>query len=88
MFIANINDVDHKVFFKHEKQPENHPTATRCTIVNKDTDATVAEAEARCNPIDRFEYTIGRKLAFKRALDNAGFTRDERSAAWAAYNPK
>ena len=85
MFIAEINDVEHKIFFKHTKESGNHPTATKCIIVNKDTNDTVAEADAKCNPIDRFEYATGRKLALERALNEAGFTREQRKTVWAAY---
>ena len=85
MFIATVNGREHKVFFKHEKQAGNHPTATTCFILDKETNEEVTRGVAKCNPADRFEYEKGRKIALTRALQDANATRSERGDVWAAY---
>ncbi len=40
---------------------------------------------ATCVPQDNFSRITGRKLAFKRALENAGLDRGDRTGAWRAF---
>jgi len=57
-----------------------HPFQTICRIFKGDK--KIGEGKATCNPLDNFERTRGRKIAFKRALDAAKFTREDRTVAW------
>lgn len=88
MFVIEVNGKEQRVFFKHEKQAENHPTGTTCFILDKETNAEVARGVAKCNPADRFNYESGRKLALARALTEAGFDRNARGMAWNAYRKR
>jgi hypothetical protein len=50
--------------------------------------------EARCNPRDQFNRSLGREIALGRAFKRAGYTTEIRDALWARYtvalmpNPK
>ena len=97
MFFTKLRDREQKVVFKHEKEEvavtdkngkkvvATHPRRTICKILDKTTNTVVAKGAANCAPGDNFEYSRGRKLALKRALDTIDFTRAERKAVWDGY---
>ena len=71
------------------------PSDTRMTFCRiSETDGSESGAEPKeialgftfCGPTERFEKAAGRRLAFTVALEQAGFSREERSVAWEAYH--
>lgn len=57
---------------------------TRCNIYD-DKGGFVSDGYSILNRKDLFDKKIGRKLSFHRALENAGFTKDERTEVMNAY---
>lgn len=54
---------------------------TRCQLFDKDC-KMVAEGYSLCSHKDQFNKKTGKKLALRRALENAQFTREQRYEIW------
>lgn len=92
MLFIKVNGKEKAVLFKHHKKEiktedktQYHPYKTVCRIF-EDKDTCVGEGNAVVAPVDNFEYERGRVLAFTRALEACGLTKEERAQAWKQYH--
>ena len=98
MNFVKVNGKERKVFFKYNKaartlinkkgetEHQKHPVATKCFIADASSkDNVLGTGEALCSENDQFEYSVGRKIALRRALENSGFSREERTEFWKEF---
>lgn len=62
-----------------------HPIGVECRITLPGF-KPYADGSAYCNPVDRFEKSIGRRLSLERALQT--FSKSERRDIWAQYHAR
>ncbi len=75
---VTIGDKTYTIAFEHA------PRRTLCRISEPAT-AFACIGDSKLHPNDNYCKETGRKVSLKRALANAGFTRQERKLFWAAY---
>ncbi len=94
MFFKTADGTEKKVMFRHnrENRPDKegvqraHPFQTECSIFDvNDANTVLGTGLAQCHTIDHFNKTVGRKLSFQRALENAGFNKVNRAFGWAEF---
>jgi hypothetical protein len=76
-----VKDLVYKINIQHYDQ-----SLTIVTI--SDGDVVRGTGLASRHHLDQFNKAIGRKIAFGRALEDAGFTKDQRTMLWNAYFEK
>lgn len=91
LFLDFIYNVDDEAYMDGEENLmyRQVPTGVQCRLYdNRDRIDMLSIGESLCNPLDRFDKKIGRKLAFQRAV--LAFTDDpiERGAIWKAFMGK
>jgi hypothetical protein len=59
------------------------PFKSVCNVIVNDK--VIGTGVAECSPQDRFEYRLGRKISFERALNDAGLPSNVRKLAWSKY---
>ena len=90
-YYDDVREWDFPVF-DHPVELYKVSRVTHCRLVNdnkddthKDFNKTFGEGLAYCSINDNFERAIGRKIALTRALKDAGFDKDTRTAIWKEY---
>ena len=96
---VKTNNTEYKIQFSHRyPQPTNkmdqrsitHPErgGTTCRIIQVmpgGTEVVISEVSLNVYHKDRFCKETGRKYSLTRALGNAGFNKEQRTAFWEAY---
>jgi hypothetical protein len=62
-----------------------HVTYCYIDVLVDEDYALLSTGQALCSASDIFEKAIGRKVSLTRALKNAGFDRETRTAIWKEY---
>ena len=97
MLVA-IEDQKYIVKFQHDmvgitvlndygKLVHNSNRSTKCIIRNvlDDRDKFVGVGYAKCHPTDNFVKETGRMLSLVQAIEDGGFTREEKQIICSAY---
>lgn len=71
--------------FSHSTKSEARHTVCELLTVDEGNLKPFATGVAHCHPKDNFSKAVGRKRSLKRALENAGLDKSERTQAWNAY---
>lgn len=69
-----------RVWFRHQREGE-----TKTVAYLQINDNQLYLGEAYVHPDDRFCFDTGRRLALKRVLRKAGFSKESRRVVWFAY---
>lgn len=98
MFFVKIGNKEKRIYFSHDRKEEVlinksgekkkviHPYKTKCFITDgKERGKILGVGVSTCSEKDRFNYTTGRKIALRRALNTANFSREERKEVWEKY---
>ena len=88
MFEVNLGKYLYQVDFMHCRESDatfflGHE-GTYCQILSS-VGITVSTGETVLHANDNYDKNFGRKLALRRALRRAGFTRDQRILFWNEY---
>lgn len=80
-----VNNTEYRVSWEHARKNEHFMVldATFCYIKRDDT--LVQVSDAICSKNDTFVKKYGRKLSFKRAINQLFTSKDARQKAWDAY---
>ncbi len=74
-----------RVIFHHLPPERGFPPGTTCWIKNDSSEIPIGEGRSKLIAPDQYCKARGRKIALRRALENLGATRDERTQFWEAY---
>lgn len=85
MYIKHKN-TELRVDFLHDNRSQDK-RGTSCAIFN-DKDQMVADGHTIVHNKDNYDKKKGRKLAFGRAIVNAGIPKEERRELWEQYFSK
>lgn len=89
MFEVEVDGVPYSVMFYRDDRVISR--GTFCAIFRSDglPDGVYSGINfpsiAVCHPNDNFNKNTGRKIALKRALEQRGFDREDRTKFWQAY---
>lgn len=86
MLEIKINNIPWKIYFQYGKDANKKPI-TMCFIENMDINKTLY-GECTLYYKDKFDKSVGRKIALGRAIEKGGFSREERAEIWNAYMGK
>lgn len=79
---VHVNNQEYKLKFYHQTG-NKYPRITRCFICQGDE--VIGDGISFCSLSDTYCKETGRRLTLMRALNDAGFSREERTLFWQTY---